>query len=119
MGQSLDVTCGAIPGRYNVDRRLIKLGSACYAEYEAGLLRHPVPKYVEIRNRQHTGRVDKYINIVLDGWFSGSAALASVPYGIVLVRVRVGSEPYSTSPASTPERSAYGIPPTSTLLLHY
>jgi len=46
---------------HNADRRLVKLGSACHAEYETGLSRHPVPKYVEIRNKRHTGRVDKTI----------------------------------------------------------
>ena len=61
---------------------------------------NPCPKYVGIRNRYHTGRVDKYISIVLDGRFSGS-------------------EPHGTSPASMPEGSAYGTPPTSTFLLHY
>ena len=54
---------------YNADRRLVKLSSTCHAEYEIGLSRHPVPKYVEIRNKYHTGRMVKYNIIMLDGWF--------------------------------------------------
>ena len=44
--------------------------------------------------------MDKYISIMMDGWFSGS-------------------EPHSTPPASTPEGPANGITPTNTFLLHY